>query len=783
MSPTTETLKVTNLKDFVVVKELRVGPVTIESKRIKVPYTVTKANEEVETNELIYTYSEKVFDVQNYASVNLASMMAVQVAMNYGLFCERLVFDGIFDESDQRFIRDMTENTSREIYVNKLLMPNEFLEPEFTHLQALKQKRYTVANLLFINTEYTQLTGDWHWTETDREQFAILSSGGKDSLLTYGLIRDMGYQSHPVFINESGRHWFTAINAHKYLEENESNTARVWCNSDRIFNWMLRQMPFIRENFADIRADIYPVRLWTVAVFLFGVLPIARKRRVGNILIGDEYDTTLKLNHHGITHYGGLYDQSKYFDNALSRYYLKKGWGLHQYSVLRSMSELLILKALAKRYPQLQAQQVSCHAAHEKEGRIYPCGNCEKCRRIVAMLSVLDEDTGRCGYSSEQVAKALKSLESKQVKQLGQDAAYLFHLLLDKKMLEENAHTRKLGKSHPHIVKLRFDQERSTLKDLPKFIRKPLFKSLLLHSDGAAIFKDRKWIEFDLMNSEMLDVPYPFEIEKKPALSKATISDQFRWEKLTWPEIEEKLKVVDTAILPCGAIEQHGPHLPVDIDYYDAVYLADRVAAACSEPKPFVLPPIPFGVSYHHEDFKGTLSVTNDALSRFVYDIGMGLAKNGIKKLIILNGHGDNAPTLSYAAQMINRDAEIFVCVDTGETSDIDLYDLIETKNDIHAGEIETSTTMAIRPEVVQMDKAVNETLSFGSDYLDYTSDRGVVWYVQTSKISESGIMGDPTKASAEKGKKMWEIMVAHLVKFVEEIKKASLADLYQKRY
>lgn len=148
------------------------------------------------------------------------------------------------------------------------------------------------------------------------------------------------------------------------------------------------------------------------------------------------------------------------------------------------------------------------------------------------------------------------------------------------------------------------------------------------------------------------------------------------------------------------------------------------------------------------------LSVANDGLSRFVYDIGMGLAKNGIKNLIILNGHGDNAPTLSYAAQMINRDAEIFVCVDTGETSDRDLYDLIETRNDIHAGEIETSTTLAIRPEMVQMDQAVNETLTFGSDYLDYTSDRGVDWYVQTSKISESGVMGDPTKASVEKGEK-----------------------------
>lgn len=257
----------------------------------------------------------------------------------------------------------------------------------------------------------------------------------------------------------------------------------------------------------------------------------------------------------------------------------------------------------------------------------------------------------------------------------------------------------------------------------------------------------------------------------------------FLWELMTWPEIEDYLKKVDTVILPCGAIEQHGPHLPVDIDYFDAKYMAEKVAEACTDPKPLVLPTIPFGVSYHHQDFKGTLSVTNDALSKFVYDLGMSLAKNGVRKIVILNGHGDNAPTLSYAAQMINRDAKIFVCVDTGETSDVDLYKMVETPNDIHAGELETSTTLAIRPEMVQMDKAVNQTMSFGSKFLDFDNERGVNWYVHTHKLSESGIMGDATKASEEKGRKMWHLMITNMVRFVESIKSASLEDLYQKRY
>jgi hypothetical protein len=268
------------LREFIVFDQLKVGPVEIEPKRIKVPYEITTIANEVVANELIYSYSEKVFDPGTYESANLASMMAAQVAINYGLFCKRMVLDGVYGDTDQRFIRDMTENTSREIYVNKLITPNEFLLNEFCGVKVEKLKKYSAAEFEFINTRFPGIAHTWKSSDISKDDFVILSSGGKDSLLSYGLVKDLGKQAHPVFINESGRHWFTAINSFKHLEGTEPNTARVWCNSDRIFNWFLRQMPFIKKNFADIRADIYPIRLWTVAVFLFGVLPIAKKERL-----------------------------------------------------------------------------------------------------------------------------------------------------------------------------------------------------------------------------------------------------------------------------------------------------------------------------------------------------------------------------------------------------------------------------------------------------------------------------------------------------------------------
>lgn len=753
----------------------------VESKRVKASYTLTLENGKMLDKELIFSYSEPFFQ-QNAMSVNLASMIVAQVALNYGLFCREICFDGLYDDVDKRFIRDMMENTSREIYVNKFLMPNEFLVAPYNQLIAEKRKRYTAAQLVFKNTSYSELSVDWQHNDSDRDKFIVLSSGGKDSLLSYGLLKELKKQVIPVFINESGRHWFTAINAYKYLSDSDPNCRKVWCNSDRIYNWMLRQMPCIRKDFSNIRADIYPIRLWTVGVFIFGALPIARKTGAGNVIIGNEYDTTIKTSFDGITHYQALYDQSKYFDIALTRYYMKKGWNTFQFSMLRSLSEILILKILANRYPELQAHQISCHASSMKEDRSHPCGKCEKCRRIVSMLAVLNESAEKCGYTSHQISEAILKTGSSGVKQIGSDAQHLYFMLMQKKLIPKNAPNASIAKEHPYIMKMRFDSKRSALNDLPVDLYKQLISIYMEYTGGAVERSRKKWVNMDMNAALEITIPYPFEISEV-SNTRASPSSDVNWEAYTWKEMESRLKEVDTAILPCGSIEQHGPHLPLDVDYYDSMYLARTVAEACSNPKPLVLPAIPYGVAYHHEDFRGTISVTNKTLSELIYDIGMSLVRNGIRKLIILNAHGDNGPTLLYAAQMINRDGGIFVCVESGETSDTDLFGLIDTPNDIHAGEIETSTTLALRPEVVRMEEMVNETMDFGNTYFDFTSERGVPWYVRTKIISESGIMGNPLKADGAKGKKLWEIMVAHLVRFVEEVKRSKLEDLFQRKY
>ncbi|MDG6219913.1 MAG: creatininase family protein, partial [Candidatus Thermoplasmatota archaeon] len=146
-------------------------------------------------------------------------------------------------------------------------------------------------------------------------------------------------------------------------------------------------------------------------------------------------------------------------------------------------------------------------------------------------------------------------------------------------------------------------------------------------------------------------------------------------------------------------------------------------------------------------------------------------------------GHGGNTPSLKYAAQMINRDAHIFTTVDTGETSDSDISAIAETPGDVHSGEVETSTALATRPHLVKMEEAEAFVPGFSSKYMDFSSKHSLEWYARTAKISRTGVLGDPTKASSEKGEKIWEMMISNLVDFVEHIKSMSLDEMYQRRY
>jgi creatinine amidohydrolase/Fe(II)-dependent formamide hydrolase-like protein len=406
------------------------------------------------------------------------------------------------------------------------------------------------------------------------------------------------------------------------------------------------------------------------------------------------------------------------------------------------------------------------------------------------MLKALDGDPGLCGYTKEQIEHCLKDLPKKGVHQEDAGAEQLAHMLVEKGLIPAAQSEIFPAKPRPEALVLRFHGVRSPVEAIPSDLRAGVYGILLSHTNRAVVKSGRLWKKFDPLSKQAL--AKPFHLESKPNRRlKRGLADspedvaptRYLLAELTWPEAEARFKQVDVALLPVGAVEQHGPHLPLDTDAFDAEYLAKRVAEGCSSPKPLVFPTISYGVSYHHEDFSGTLSVSPETLARLVHEVGICAARCGITKLVIINGHGGNSPALHLGAQMINRDTHIFTCVETGETSDSDVHEMISTPNDVHAGEIETSTTLAVRPELVKMAQAPRMIPQFSSRYLNFSSRRSVGWYAHTEKISKSGVMGDATQATAEKGARMWAVMTLRLVELIEDLKNLSLDEIYQRRY
>jgi creatinine amidohydrolase/Fe(II)-dependent formamide hydrolase-like protein len=422
------------------------------------------------------------------------------------------------------------------------------------------------------------------------------------------------------------------------------------------------------------------------------------------------------------------------------------------------------------------------------------------------MLLAVDADPGACGYTPEQVEDCLAALANRGVHQESPAAEHTGWMLAGKGLLPAEASGMGRLRERPEIMQLRFHALRSPVDAIPADLRAGAYRRLLDHASGAVQWSERRWLPYDPLSADALSRPYRAESSGRgrrssgprppPAASRAPLTDvgddagqkartdhsDFLLGEMSWPRARDRLKVSDTALLPVGAVEQHGPHLPLDTDAWDADYPCLEVAARCSEPRPLVLPLIPYGVSYHHEEFPGTLSVSPRSLSSLVYDIGMSVARHGVRKLVIVNGHGGNAPALQYAAQMINRDAHIFTCVDTGETSDFDIAKIAETADDVHAGEIETSTTLATRPGLVDMTSAVRNVPRYTTHYLRPSSTRSVPWYSYTGQISQSGVLGDPTRASREKGEQLWQVMIDRLVEFVEALKGRSLEELHERR-
>ena len=251
------------------------------------------------------------------------------------------------------------------------------------------------------------------------------------------------------------------------------------------------------------------------------------------------------------------------------------------------------------------------------------------------------------------------------------------------------------------------------------------------------------------------------------------------WLDLSGPEIAA-LPPDTVAVLPLGAVEQHGPHLPVSTDHVTATSAAqaavDAVAAAGSAPV-VLLPGLAFTKSDEHARFPGTVWLSWDTLMRTLVDVGRSLASSGVDRLLFVNGHGGNSALGQVACRQIRREfglrtffAHLSIPADQGGTSPVaSKSGAAEYGMGVHGGHGETSLMLHLRPELVRMDLAVRRVPEGLRDYRLIGFGKPVSFGWTSDDFGPDGHIGDPTGATAEHGELVFDAAVAHLAEAMVE--------------
>lgn len=222
----------------------------------------------------------------------------------------------------------------------------------------------------------------------------------------------------------------------------------------------------------------------------------------------------------------------------------------------------------------------------------------------------------------------------------------------------------------------------------------------------------------------------------------------------TWKDVEDAKP--DGAVIGIGAIEQHGPHLPLNMDCLSAEYLAQGIAEAFDW---YQLPTLPIGASAEHMAFSGTLTLRSETLMAIFDDIVDAVKRHGISKLTIVSGHGGNWFLKIMVRELNYRHADFKTfLVNTDRWFYPVLLEVSEDASLHHAGEHETGVVMHLRPDLVKPGPHDDDNPDYEFDMLDL---------VQSRKLVPSGVWGYATKATPEKGKEFLEKGLEEAVNYI----------------
>jgi creatinine amidohydrolase len=247
---------------------------------------------------------------------------------------------------------------------------------------------------------------------------------------------------------------------------------------------------------------------------------------------------------------------------------------------------------------------------------------------------------------------------------------------------------------------------------------------------------------------------------------------------LTWSQIEQMPNKENVVIIqPVGAIEQHGPHLPIAVDSAISLGVLGKALSKLDHDLPaYALPCLYYGKSNEHIGFPGTITLSAQTLLAVITEMALSIYRSGFRKLILMNSHGGQPQIMEIAARDLHQehpDFSVFPLF-TWRVPHVvgEMLTPQERKYGIHAGDAETSIMLSLLPQQVQMDKAVKEYPQGlpKNSLLDMEGQLPFAWLTQ--ELTKSGVMGDATVATTEKGDRILESLATGWVQVIQDVYK-----------
>ncbi|HEX2942386.1 MAG TPA: creatininase family protein [Rhodopila sp.] len=253
---------------------------------------------------------------------------------------------------------------------------------------------------------------------------------------------------------------------------------------------------------------------------------------------------------------------------------------------------------------------------------------------------------------------------------------------------------------------------------------------------------------------------------------------EYEWRKLRADQLREQARRNAIVILPIASLEQHGPHLPVEVDSILGETVAARTASklqAKGQPV-LVLPVIWTGLSEHHMTFGGTVTLDNAAFAALIEGVVRSVLRLGFRRIVFLNAHGGNENALRTITDDLTPKLGVPIVQFTyWYAAAAAIAKILETQGGLsHACEAETSMMMAVRPELVATDRIPLAKVNRTPDLTDVVGG-GVYMWRNIASRSSSGVLGNPDAASADKGERLFEAISDALA---DKLSKAELWEL-----